>query len=105
MKKINIEDIFLSTLKSNERLKWFLQHDINLVNYIENKWPQWMTFIDITIALIPKTKRREIIGEISSERILRVLEKERYDLYKTLSTPNALNWLKKQIKNFEERFL
>lgn len=106
MKKIDIEKIFLSILGSNAKLKWYLQYNINLINYIENKWPQWMAFIDLTFALIPREKRRELVGEINVERILKVLEKERPDLFKTLKTfPNGISWLIKQIKNFEERFL
>ena len=30
----NIESIFLSALGSPDKLKWFLQNNINLVNYV-----------------------------------------------------------------------
>lgn len=105
IKKINIEDIFLSTLGSNQKLKWYLQYDINLVNYLEQAWTKYIAAIDIMFAFIPKSKRREMIGEISCTRILKILEKERPDLFKILDTKEGHAWLEKSIKNFEERFL
>lgn len=105
-KKFDIEQIFLAALGSNQRLKWYLQYDINVVNYLDSKFPKYMAVTDITVALIPKTKIREMIKDIDIERILKILEKERPDLYKTLHEHlNGITWLKKQIENFRKRFL
>lgn len=104
-KKISIEQIFLSALGSNQRLKWYLHHNINLVKYLETVWPQWLAFVDITFAFIPKKDKKKFIGDISIGRILGVLETERPDLFKTINSERGIEWLGKQIKNFEERFL
>ncbi len=105
-KKIDIEQIFLSALHSDTKLRWFLQYQINLINYLDAKWPKYMALTDLTIALIPKNKVKEVIGDIDAGRILKVLEKERPDLYQTIKKdPNGINWLVKQIENFRTRFL
>lgn len=105
-KKFSLEQIFLSALHSNQKLKWYLQYDINIVNYLDAKWKKFMALADMTLAMIPKNKIREVVGDVDAKRILKILEKERLDLYNTLmKDPNGLNWLGQQIKNFEERFL
>jgi len=107
MKKgINLEEIFISCLKSNTRLKWYLHHDVDVVNFLDQRWNGFMRFADLSFSLIPKNKLKEIVGEMSKDRILKILERERPDLYKTLMThKNGMQWLEQQIGNFEKRFL
>ena len=105
MKKISLEDIFLACLGSQKKLKWYLENQINLVNYVEKAWPKYVFIADMIIMTVPKTKRQKIIGEISKERILKILEKERPDLYKLINTEKGLVWLDEQIVNFKSRFL
>lgn len=102
---MKLEELFVSSLGSNQRLKWYLQHDINLVNYLEQTQPQWLAFLDFTFAFIPKKEKIKMIGDMSISRILRVLETERFDLFKTINTKKGLDWVGRQIKGFEGRFL
>jgi hypothetical protein len=103
---INLEEFFLSTLRSNEKLEWYLKHNVNVVNYIDAKWPEYMAIADLTLALIPKDKIKRMLNDITSKRILEIIEKERPDLYKTITThPNGRRWLVAQIGNFHKRFL
>lgn len=101
---IKFEQIFLAGLHSNQKLKWYLQYDINLVNYLDSAWPKYMAATDLLVALIPKHKVKEILEDIDKKRILEILKKERPDLYKTLTTVNT-DWLERQIENFKKRFL
>lgn len=94
----NIEKIFLSALGSPDKLKWFLQNNINLVNYVSPA-------LIFSISLIPKTNRKTIMEKISLNGILQLLEKDRPDLFKTLTTQNGRIWLELQISNFKKRFL
>jgi len=106
MKEKELENIFLACLKSNQRLKWFLANNIDLINYLYSAHPRYMAITDLTLAAIPKKKRREIVGNVDINRILKILKKERPDLYKTLTTTsNGLEWLERQIYRFEKRFL
>ena len=73
---MKVEDLFLSALHSNEKLKWYLENNTNLVNYLDNTWPKFMFLATTTITLIPKSKIKQEFGEISSQRILKILEKE-----------------------------
>lgn len=105
-KKISLEDIFLASLSSNQKLRWYLQYDINVVNYLDAKFPKYMFLASTMITLTPKSKIKELVGDIDSKRILKIIEKERPELHKTLITaPNGLNWLERQIDNFKKRFL
>lgn len=104
-KKIDLEDIFLAILGQAKRLKWFLQYKINIANYLDAKYPKHMALADITLVAIPKDKIQEFLKDINKERILKVFEKERPDLYKIINTDKGLTWLEEQIKNFKERFL
>lgn len=100
------EDIFLSALGSAKKLKWYLDNDINLINYLNSEYPQIMFLVNISLAFIPKNKLRAEIGEVNLKRILKIMEKERPDLYSTLiKHPNGLKWLQREIKSFEEHFL
>jgi len=99
MKKIDIESIFLSSLGSVEKLKWYLRENLNVINYIPSIW------LDLTIAAIPKFKRKEILKDFNSGRILFLLKQNRPDLYKIINTERGLIWIENQIENFRKRFL
>ena len=61
MKKISLEEIFLVSLGSNERLKWLLKGNINLVQYLDTKFKKYMVLADTLLAFMPKEKVREMI--------------------------------------------
>lgn len=106
MKKISLEEIFLLALGSDEKLKWFLKGNINLVHYIDAKFRKYMALTDMTLALIPREKVRELVKDINRDKIIKFLYKERLDLWKTLTTdPKGILWLDTQIDNFRKRFL
>jgi len=100
---MKIEELFVSVLGSKQKLKWFLDNDINLIVYLNARWPP-IIFLATTINLIPKNKLKAEIGEINSKRILKVLEKDRQDLYKIINTKKGLIWLDREINNFKNYF-
>jgi len=106
MGKINVEELFLSTLGSPEKLDWYLRQNVDLVKYIEIQWPKSLLIADLTSALIPKEKRKEIIGDIDAGRIIEILKKDRKDLFEVLQKfPNGKDWIEENIENFKKRFL
>jgi len=104
-KKISLENIFLMALGSEERLKWLLQHNIDLVKYLDAKFIRQMTLADIILAMIPKDKIQELVKDINKDKILKLLDKNRPDLYKLFREPRNILWLDIQIENFKKRFL
>ena len=99
-KIVDIESLFLSSLGSSQKLKWYLRNNINLINNISSIW------LDLTIAAIPKYKRREILSDFNTDRILGILKRQRPDLYKILvSDPSGRLWLGNQIAGFRRKFL
>ena len=102
---MKIEELFVSSLGSKQRLKWYLQHNVNLVKYLEQTQPQLLAFIDFTFAFIPKKEKIKMIEDMSVGRMLKVLETDRLDLFKTINTGKGIAWISRQIKNFEGRFL
>ena len=102
---MKIEELFVSSLGSKQKLKWFLDNDINLIVYLNARWSQMMILATTTINLIPKSKLKSEIGEIDSQRILKMLKQKRYDLYHLLSTKKGLIWLDREVNNFKNYFL
>ncbi len=77
-----------------------------MVSHLEVQFPGYVALADFTLAVTPKKKVLEMIGNISKERILKVLREGRPDIYKTLiSFPHGEKWLGDQIDNFKGRFL
>ena len=109
MSKINFENFFLTALgdrKDDRMLKWYLETKIDLVYYLDSTQAQIMGVTDFILKLVPKEKRKEIVGDPSSARILKLLEVERPKLYKTLiQHPRGVEWLEFNIENFKRRFL
>lgn len=106
MKKRDIESIFLSSLGSVNKLKWYLECNINLVKYIYQASPAPMAVIDLTLAFIPKSKKIEMLKDFNVDRILGILKMQRPDIYNVLvSSPNGRRWLENQINNFRQHFL
>ena len=105
-KKIDLEKIFVSALGSKEKLQWYLQYEINVVDYLDQTKTSFMAFLDITMALIPRGKKLELIGDLSAVRILSLLRKDRPELHEILiKDPNGRTWMDNQIRLFKERFL
>ena len=105
-KKIDIESLFLSSLGSANRLQWYLENNVDLVRYIYSVWPGHMTLIDITVAVIPKSKRRELLKDFNSRKILGILRRQRPDIYNILMNHRlGKNWVEEQIVGFRRKFL
>lgn len=102
--KVNVEQIFLSALGSNEKLKWYLQHNINVVEYLNNS-SNYLTITDLILAFVPKSKKTKMFEDFTIQKILDILAKDRPDLFKTINNPSGLGWMRDQIDNFEKRFL
>lgn len=100
MKKIDVESIFLSLLGSVNILKWYLKNNIDSISYIPSLW------LDLTVAAIPKYKRRELLSDFNIDRVLDILKRQRQDLYKVLiDHPHGRRWLGEQIVEFRRKFL
>jgi len=103
MSKINLEEFFISCLGSSENLLWELDNNINLIDSADKKV---LIGIDIVLAFIPKSTKEEILGDVTSESILDLLQKERPDLHKILTEhPRGKIWVENQIEIFKKRFL
>lgn len=106
MRKISLEDIFITALGKAETLKWFLHWNIDLVRYLDSKFRKYMALTDMTLALIPKEEIRKIADGITKEKILKTLYMERIDLWKIFQNDKrAMPWLERQIENFRKRFV
>jgi len=101
---MKIEELFVSSLGSKQKLKWFLDNDINLIVYLNARWSQIMTIVTTTINLIPKNKMKAEFGGINFQGILKILELKRPDLYKIINTKKGLIWLDREITNFKNYF-
>lgn len=107
--KVKFENFFLIALgdgKNDSMLKWYLETKIDLVYYLDSTQSQIMNVADFILAFIPKDKRREMVGDTSSRRIIKIIEQERPKLYKTLiQHPKGVEWVEFNIENFKRRFL
>ena len=104
--KIDLEQIFLSFLGSVKKLEYYLKNNIDLVKYIYQTSPAPMAVIDLTLAFIPKSKRKEILKDFTIDRVLGLLKRQRPDIYKVLiNYPNGRFWLSAQIFSFKKHFL
>ncbi len=102
----NIEEIFLSYLGSKERLVWYLENNVNLIEYLKQMNSVHLIIANVVIGLIPKKRRIELAEEFNSKKIIELLKLNKPDLYATLlKHPNGINWLKQQVKLFMESFL
>ena len=102
---MKLENLFVSSIGSARKLRWYLDNDINIIVYLNARLPQLMLIITTTIALIPKNKVREEFGGINSQGILKILKEERSDLYKIINTKKGLIWLDREIQGFKDYFL
>jgi len=106
MIKNKIEEIFLNALGSNERLKWELENSINILQNLQAINTGFIAMLEITFSFIPKYKKREILNDFDSKRILYLLKKNRPELYNTLINCSwGTKWLEEQIMSFKKRFL
>jgi len=102
-KGINFEEIFILSLRSSELLQWQLANNINLLEFADKKT---LLAADVILALVPKSKRREMLGDVDVNRIMDLLKKERPDLFLILTKhSNGRKWIGQQIENFKKRFL
>ncbi len=102
-KGINFDELFLLSLRSPELLQWQLANNIDLLESADKKT---LLAAEVILALIPKSKRREMLGDIDTNRIMDLMKKERPDLYLILiQHPNGRKWIGEQIENFRKRFL
>ena len=98
-----IEKLFVSCLRERWKLEYFLREKIDLLSYMKTK-PAWPV-IDLTFSFIPKNKKIEMFRDISTNRILLLLQQERPDIYNVfIKNPNSIAWLEKQIIRFKEFF-
>jgi len=95
---MKIEELFVSSLGSVSKLKWYLDNNSNVVNYM----PPTTIF---SISIIPKDIFKHMIKDVNMQRILKILEKERLDLYKVINTKKGLVWLNREIQSFKDYFL
>jgi len=102
---MKIEDLFIKSLGSVDKLRWYLDNNINLVAYLNAMKPQLMFLATMTTSLIPKNKLVAEVGGIDYQRILKILVKERNDLYKILNTERGVVWLQREINSFKNYFL
>ena len=102
-KGINFDELFLLSLRSSELLQWQIGNNINLLEFADKKT---LLAAEVILALIPKSKREEMLGDIDINRIMDLLKRERPDLFLILiQHPNGRKWMGEQIENFRKRFL
>ena len=105
MKK-KIEGVFLNALGNSGKLKWYLEENINLINYLKSTNTGLMAIVNLSFAFVPKSTKREFLSDFNTDRILGLLKRQRPDLYKVLiSHHNGRLWLGEQILNFKKYFL
>ena len=103
---MEVEPIFLSLLGSVNKLKWYLDNQIDLVDYIYKTSPGSMGMVDIVLTFISKSKRKELLKDFNTDRILGILKRQRPNLYKVLvNHQSGRRWLGDQIKGFRRKFL
>ena len=95
---MKIENLFVLSLGSVSKLKWYIDNNSNIVNYMQSATV-------FSISIIPKDIFKHMIKDVNSQNILRILVKERVDLYKILNTNKGLVWLERQIDNLKKKFL
>jgi len=102
----NIEEAFLNALGSNEQLKWYLEKNIDIFQYLRQTHSTTLFVASALSAFISKKRREEISRNFNLKRILSLIKLHRPDLYPTFSKyPNSEFWLEREIKNFKKRFL
>lgn len=102
---MDIESIFLSLLGSPDKLRWYLTNNIDTIKYIYQTSPYPMAVVDMTLAFVPTSTRRELLKDFNVNKILLLLKKERPDIYNILiSHPNGRRWLEDQIQGFKGKF-
>lgn len=102
-KGINFDELFLLSLRSSKLLQWQIVNNIDLLEFADKKT---LLAAEVILALIPKYKRKEMLGDIDANKILVLLKKERSDLYLIIiQHPNGRKWIGEQVENFRERFL
>lgn len=103
MNKINLEEFFISCLGTGKDLQRDLNGNLNLIDTADKKV---LLAADIILALIPKSRKEELFGDVTSESVLDLLRKERGDLYSIIiQYPRGVDWVKRQIEIFRKRFL
>ncbi len=104
--KSSIENVFLASLGSVEKLKWYLENDVDVLNYLQQTHSKHLFIASALTGFILKKRREKIAQDFNSKRILSLIEKERPDLYPLFSQyPNSKIWLEREIERFKKRFL
>ena len=89
-----IEEIILLCLGSQVRLEEYIAQDIDLVNYVKEKY-----YYLFGLILKLASNRPELAEETKSltkEKVLELLRTRRPDLYTILQTPEGWAWWEKQ---------
>jgi len=106
MDATRFEEIFLSSLGSIEKLKWYLENNIDVINYLQQTQSKYLFGADVLMSFIPKKRKKEIAEKFNQQRILYLIQINRPDLYPImLKYPNSSIWLNQQIEFFKKRFL
>ena len=95
---MDLNKTFLSAIGSNNELRWYLQQNSNIVNFMNP------TTI-FAISIIPKDILKRLLKGVTIDSILKLLQQNRPDLFVTLNNPTGLGWIKEQIDNFNRKFL
>lgn len=94
------EEIFLKCFGSKERLMQYIAQDIDLAQYVKNRYSMW-----IALAVGFLSNRSNLLNELKSitkQDILDLLKRKRPDLYQVLQTEEGKRWFQKQ--NFSKFF-
>jgi len=91
------EEIFLLALGSASRLKFYIENDVNLANYVKLNYNSYLKLLRVLPGYKTIVKEAEAI---SHSQILDILRHKRPDLYKVIMTREGIKWLLRQ--NFND---
>ena len=98
------EELFLLCIGRREMLRWYIDNNINLPDYVEKKYPAYVALAKTLSSLDPNLKNEAM--EISVDKLLMCFKEKRKDLYDEIySNPRGMSWLKDQIILFKEKFI
>ncbi len=93
------DNFFLGCLGSKEKLIYYIENDVDLLDYIKKNYRGRVALAKNLISIDPR--ERAYIRSFDSTKLLNLLKEERPELFDTIvSHLNGMLWLRKQ--KFEE---
>lgn len=88
-----LEELFLLCMGNKERLKYYIDNDINLWEYVSENYPIFVQFGKNLATIRPDLKQEA--SNITHQDLLDLLKKKRPDLYQVIDS-EGMEWFRKQ---------